>query len=191
MCKADLFLQLEALCGERLAQTQSQESRKQNLHGVAGEEGDDAVAHARRQIHPGQHHEPDRAERIADGDAEQHFKAEVFEGESELAGKCADNQRAEDVTQNIAARFAEKNRGTAAEACEHRRADDAQQRIDDHGQRTILPAEQRAAQVDGEEREVNRNHRQGNLNLGADGGQSRHQSSQNEAARHIAARGSG
>ena len=79
----------------------------------------------------------------------------------------------------------------AAEAREHRHADDAQQRVDDHGERAVFPAQQRAAQMHGEQREVDRNHRQGNLNLGANRGQRGHQGAEHEAARRRAAGRSG
>ena len=133
-----------------------EEGGEQNLHRVAGEERNDAVAHAGGQIQAGDRHEPDRAECITDGDAEHHGQAEGFEIERELTGERADDQRAEDVAQNIAAGLAEEHRGAAAEAREHRHADDAQQRVDDHGERTVFPAQQRAAQMHGEQREVDR-----------------------------------
>ena len=158
---------------------------------VAGEERNDAVAHAGGEVHAGEHHEPDRAERIADRYAKRHGQAEVLEVKRELMGERADDQRAEDIAQNVAARLAEEHRRAAAKAGEHRHADDAQQCIDEHRQRAVFPPQQRAAQVHGEQREVNRNHRQGNLNLGANRGQRGHQRAEHEAARRRAAGRSG
>lgn len=144
---------------------------KGDLKRIAHKEGEHTVSKARPKPYAGNRHEPNRAERIARGRAKRHRGAEPPESHAPALPQVSIQERCKQIPNEVAARLSGNDLRPARKPREYRRAERPEKHIGCGCGHTAFGTEQYAREVYREQRKVEWNHRQRDLDLRAYGAQ--------------------
>ena len=137
--------------------------RSDDFERISRKERDDAGHHSRSKRRVCTDHKPCGTEGIASGEAADHRKGinrNCRAGRSLASGHTrddqADDQRSDDVADNVSARRTCKYAQAASESGEYRKADSAGESIDDQADRSVFFAQKPTGQKYSQSSEVNR-----------------------------------
>ena len=141
--------------------------RSDDFERISRKERDDAGHHSCRKRRVGADHEPRGSQRVAGSESADHRKGinrNCRAGRSLAPGHTrddqTDDQRSDDVADNVSARRTCKYAQAASESGKYRETHSACERVDDQADRPVFFAQKPAGQEYGQRSQINRNRRE-------------------------------